>query len=77
MSEQIFPATLEKAAGGNLSIGELINAATALIETSQTEPARQLYKAWIDSNPKHPLLFVAHFNRSALDTQSGDTAAAI
>jgi predicted O-linked N-acetylglucosamine transferase (SPINDLY family) len=61
----------------NLSIAQLIDTASRYTAMRQIEPARQLYRDWINLNPTDPLLFVAHFNCSALDTQSGDAQAAM
>lgn len=77
MPQQIYSTALQKAGTGALSISELIDAATACVASRQVEPARQLYRTWISRNREHPLLFVAHFNCSTLDTQIGDAAAAI
>ncbi len=77
MSEQIFSATLQNATMGNLSIGDLIDAATKQSSAGQPDRARALYKTWINSNHGHPLRYVAHFNCSALDCQAGDPASAM
>jgi predicted O-linked N-acetylglucosamine transferase (SPINDLY family) len=77
MPQQIISSALQKAATGAFSIAEVIDTATTFLASSELEPARQLYKTWINHNRKHPLLFVAHFNCSALDSQSGDSAAAM
>jgi FkbM family methyltransferase len=59
------------------SLPELINKASALVMDGKQEEARAFYREWIAQNGHHPLLYVAHFNCSAIDTQLGDTAAAI
>ena len=73
MAENTFLTALQRATSGNLTIGELIDAATGLSATL----ARQLYKIWINFNREHPQLYVAYFNCSALDSEAGDQAAAM
>lgn len=52
-----------------LSLAGLINAATGLTRGD----ADQLYQSWIATNTSHPLLYVAHFNRSTLaETDDGE-----
>jgi predicted O-linked N-acetylglucosamine transferase (SPINDLY family) len=72
MSENPYLIALQKIATRSLALTELIDKATGLSGSGQTEPARQLYRAWINANPEHPLLYVAYFNCSALDGQLGD-----
>ena len=76
-SENAYLIALQKIATGSLALTELIDKASGLSAAGQIEPARQLYKAWINGNGQHPLLFVAHFNCSALDSQAGDAKAAM
>lgn len=77
MPGQLLSATPQQDTIGNLSIEQLIDAASRYTALRQIEPARQLYRSWISHHPADPLLFVAHFNCSALDTQIGDTDAAM
>jgi predicted O-linked N-acetylglucosamine transferase (SPINDLY family) len=77
MAENTFLTALQKATSANLTIGELIDAATSLSGAGEPPLARQLYKVWINFNREHQQLYVAYFNCSALDSQVGDLAAAI
>ena len=74
--DDTFSRALQDTISGNLTLTGLIEAASRLSETGQRTLARQLYKAWINFNPEHPQLYVAHFNCSALDTEVEDIAAA-
>ncbi len=76
MSENLFLNALQKIASGSLALTELIDKASKLTAADQADPARKLYRAWITANPQHPLLYVAYFNCSALDSQCGDVAGA-
>ena len=76
MSENLFLTALQKIANGSLALTELIDKASRLSTTGEADGARKLYRAWIGANPQHPLLYVAHFNCSGLDSQCGDVAAA-
>ena len=51
MTEHVFPSALDKITNKQLSIGELIDAATTLCRIGQPPLARQLYKSWIEANP--------------------------
>jgi predicted O-linked N-acetylglucosamine transferase (SPINDLY family) len=77
MAENTFLTALQKATSGNLPIGELIDTATHLSGVGDIALARQLYKVWINFNREHPQLYVVYFNCSALESQTGDQAAAI
>lgn len=59
-----------------LTLGGLIETATGLSNAGQALTARQLYQSWIDRNPDHSQLYVAHFNCAALAGQMQDQAAA-
>ncbi len=59
-----------------LTLAGLIETAVGLSNGGQTEAARRLYQAWIDHNHGHPHLYVAHFNKAALDGQMKGQAAA-
>lgn len=76
MSDNTYLLALQKIAAGTLQVGELVEAASRLSAGGQPDPARQLYRVWIKSNPNHPLLYVVLFNCSALDSALGDMAAA-
>ncbi len=76
MTENIFLIALQKIAAGSLALTELIDKTSALAAAGQIDPARQLYRAWINGNREHPLVYVAYFNCSALDSQAGDAKAA-
>jgi predicted O-linked N-acetylglucosamine transferase (SPINDLY family) len=77
MSEDAFLSAIQKITAGALSLGEVIGAAAQLTQAGQAGLATQLYAVWIQFNPGHPQLFVAHFNISGLHTQLGDLPAAI
>lgn len=77
MSENLFLNALQKIAAGSLALTGLIDTAASLTAAGQIGSARQLYRAWISGNPENPLLYVALFNCSALDSQAGDAAAAV
>ena len=76
MSENSFVAALQKITSGALALNELISAAQALTAAGQPDQARQLYQVWIAMNGAHPLVFIAHFNCSTLQTQLGDAIGA-
>ena len=65
---------LSKLTADGFSLGELIAITAAMAD----EPAlaSQAYKVWIQFNPQHPQLSVAHFNRSVLQGALGDPAGA-
>jgi len=76
MVENPYTTALQKITSGNLTLTEMIGAATRLSEAGQATLARQLYKAWIDHNREHPQRYVAYFNCAALDSEAGDLVAA-
>lgn len=77
MTDIPFVTALQKIASGTLQVGELVETASRLSSGGLVEQARQLYQVWIKHNPKHPLLYVVHFNCSALDSALGDPLAAM
>ena len=77
MSDSVFLTAVQKITSQNLSIGELINAASTLSASGQASLARQLYKIWLSFNREHGQAYIALFNCSALDGQAGDPAAAM
>lgn len=77
MSQDLFLSALQKATAETLGLAELINTANALSGAGRGDLAQQLYKVWGALNPTHPQLYVAHFNRGCLQTQSGDLPGAI
>lgn len=77
MSENIFLIALQKIAARSLQLTELIDKASVLAAAGDIEAARKLYRVWISAFPEHPLLHIARFNCSALDSQAGDIAAAV
>lgn len=76
MADNDFLAALQKITSGGLSLHELIAAAQSAANAGQAEQARQLYQVWIAMNAENPLVFIAHFNCSTLQTQLGDPAGA-
>ncbi|NJO24319.1 MAG: tetratricopeptide repeat protein [Sphingomonadales bacterium] len=76
MSENAFLAALQKITAGELPLTELMAAAQRLATAGQPDLARQLYQVWIAMNGENPLVFIAHFNCSTLQTQLGDAAGA-
>lgn len=76
MADNDFLAALQKITAGGLSLHELIAAAQGAANAGQSEQARQLYQVWIAMNAENPLVFIAHFNCSTLQTQLGDAAGA-
>ncbi len=77
MSEDKFSTAMQKAASATLSLPDLIIAAAALEAERQPRQAQELYRTWIKHNAENPLLHVAYFNGSVLDSELGDTQAAI
>jgi predicted O-linked N-acetylglucosamine transferase (SPINDLY family) len=77
MTAHPFPTALQMATERSLSLTDLLESATRLTASNRTDLSRQLYQTWIKENPVHPQVFVALFNCSALDSQAGDTAAAM
>ncbi len=77
MSEDLVLKALQKITAGDCSLGELIGAATGLVNAGQVEAARQVYRAWLGFNREHPQAYVALFNCASLETQEGDLVAAI
>jgi predicted O-linked N-acetylglucosamine transferase (SPINDLY family) len=76
MSENVFLAAMQKITGGELGVGELIEAATSLVSAGQSPAAQQLYQVWAKFNDGHPQLSVAHFNCAVLQSDGGDLAGA-
>jgi predicted O-linked N-acetylglucosamine transferase (SPINDLY family) len=76
MSDNAFLTALQKITANALPLNELIAAAQAVTAAGQADQARQLYQVWIAMNGDHPLIFIAHFNCSTLQTQLGDAAGA-
>jgi predicted O-linked N-acetylglucosamine transferase (SPINDLY family) len=76
MADNDFLAALQKITSGGLTLHELIAAAQSAANAGQAEQARQLYQVWIAMNAENPLVFIAHFNCSTLQTQLGDAAGA-
>ena len=58
------------------SLGDLITLTAKLAADGEAALADQAYKVWIQFNPDNPLLAVALFNRSILQTALGDNAGA-
>ena len=77
MNDMPYVSALQKVASGTLQVGELVEVAGKLSANGSIEQARQLYQVWIKSNQSHPLLYVVHFNCSALDSFLGDSSAAM
>jgi predicted O-linked N-acetylglucosamine transferase (SPINDLY family) len=76
MSDTVFLDAIQKLTTGPLSLRDLIEAATALNASGQTNLSRQLYRLWIRLNPADPQVHVAQFNCAVLDSDAGDLAAA-
>jgi len=76
MTEEPLSNTFQLSGCEQLALGGLIETAANLSNAGQTSTARQLYQAWIEHNPNHPQLYVAHFNCAALAGQMQDQAAA-
>ena len=76
MAPKTFANALQLAVSGELPLPELIEAASNLCQSNQATLARQLYRSWINLNREHPLLYVAYFNCSTLDSDAQDFAAA-
>ena len=77
MTDVSYVSALQKVAAGTLQVGELVDVASKLTAGGKQLEARQLYQVWLTHNSKHPLSYVVLFNRSALDSQAGDTKAAM
>ena len=77
MTDLPYVSALQKIAAGTLQVGELVDVASKLTAGGKQLEARQLYQVWLTHNSKHPLSYVVLFNRSALDSQAGDTKAAM
>lgn len=65
---------LSKLTAEGFPLGELIGLTAAMPDRPAL--ADQAYKVWIQFNPLHPQLSVAHFNRSVLQAALGDSAGA-
>jgi predicted O-linked N-acetylglucosamine transferase (SPINDLY family) len=76
MTEEPLPNAFQLPGCEQLTLGGLIETAAGLSNAGQASTARQLYQAWIERNPNHPQLYVAHFNCAALAGQMQDQAAA-
>ena len=76
MTEEPLSNTFQLPGCEQLTLAGLIEAAAGLSNAGQAATARQLYQAWIEHNPDHPQLYVAHFNCAALAGQMQDQAAA-
>jgi predicted O-linked N-acetylglucosamine transferase (SPINDLY family) len=76
MTDTAYVTALQRIVDCSLQLGELVEIAGQLSVAGRSDQARQLYQVWLKHNDSHPLAFVAFFNRSALDSQAGDTAAA-
>jgi len=72
-----FLAALQATTEGRASLADLITATAELGAAGEKGQAIQLYKIWIAFNPGHPQLFIAWFNCSALQSETGDPAGAI
>lgn len=72
MSENAFQAALQKITSAGLPLSDLIAAAQGETIAGRPDQARQLYQVWIAVNAANPLVFIAHFNCSTLQTQLGD-----
>ena len=77
MTAHPFPDALTMATQRGLSLIDLVESASHLSASDRQDQARQLYQTWIKENSDHPQAFIALFNCSALDSQAGDSAAAI
>jgi predicted O-linked N-acetylglucosamine transferase (SPINDLY family) len=76
MPETMFLSAVQAITAGTSGLVELINAGGALRAAGRIDLAEQLYKVWIGFNRDHPQLYVAYFNCSSLQTETGDLAAA-
>jgi predicted O-linked N-acetylglucosamine transferase (SPINDLY family) len=72
MSDATFMLALQKITTETLNFGEVINVADTLVRSERPDLAEQIYRVWIRFNPDHELLYVAHFNLSALTAKSGN-----
>ncbi|WP_421738733.1 N-acetylglucosamine transferase [Caulobacter sp.] len=77
MADNDALAVLQKITSEGLSLGDLINAAGGYMGAGDLGLAEQIYKIWIQFNPAHPQLCIAHFNLASLQSQIGDNASAI
>jgi predicted O-linked N-acetylglucosamine transferase (SPINDLY family) len=59
------------------SLADVIGAAHSLNAAGERGQAVQLYKIWIAFNPDHPQLYIALFNGSSAQSESGDIEGAI
>jgi len=76
MADPDVLAVLAKITAGEFSLSDLINAAGSLAGQGQAGLAEQVYKVWIQFNPDHPQLFIAHFNCASLNVSGPEAAAA-
>jgi predicted O-linked N-acetylglucosamine transferase (SPINDLY family) len=74
---EIYANALRAIALAELSLTNLMHAASELSAAGQAARALQLYRAWINKNSAHDMLHVALFNRAVLEAGAGDDAAAI
>src|SRR5580658_9422874 len=74
MSGDVFQTASRRAKAHDLSLKDLISAATELAAAGQVCEARELYGIWIAAYDEDPQLYIALFNASTLCTQDGDHA---
>jgi predicted O-linked N-acetylglucosamine transferase (SPINDLY family) len=77
MSDDTFLVAVQKVTAGGVPLADVINTANELAGRGEGKLAQQLYKIWVNFNPEHPQLFVAHFNLAVVATSNGDIAAAM
>lgn len=76
MQGNVFLSALQNITAGRCSIGEVIDAATALAAAGESGLAEQIYKVWVSFNETHPHLYVAYFNCASVQSQIGNLAGA-
>jgi predicted O-linked N-acetylglucosamine transferase (SPINDLY family) len=74
---ELFSSAVQAITEGRSGLADVITAAHQLNAAGERSQAVQVYKVWIAFNPDNPQLYIAYFNCSSAQSESGDLAGAI
>jgi predicted O-linked N-acetylglucosamine transferase (SPINDLY family) len=74
---ELFSSAVQAITEARSSLADVINATHLLNAAGRRDQAVQVYKIWIVFNREHPQLYIAYFNCSSAQGESGDLEGAI
>jgi predicted O-linked N-acetylglucosamine transferase (SPINDLY family) len=76
MIADFFAQSLKSAVAHEMDVAALLGAAERLVKAGERTLASELYRAWVQHNAAHPLLYAVYFNYGVVLTDSGDLSGA-